>query len=184
MKRKHHSRTAATTTLLVIVVSAIGISLVHAQRYTSPRGSAEMLLNGKKVSVDYGRPSMHGRKVMGGLVPFDQVWRLGANKATHFTTEADLLIGGFNVPKGTYTMFALPSQSSWKLIINKVTGQWGIPYKPEYEKEELGRINMTVEKIPAAVEQFTISLEPAGSAGTLKLEWENTRASVRFTEKK
>ncbi|MEP7271910.1 MAG: DUF2911 domain-containing protein [Acidobacteriota bacterium] len=184
MKRNYHSRTVITTTLLVILLSALGIGLVHAQRYTSPRGSAEMSLNGKKVSVDYGRPSMHGRKVMGGLVPFDQVWRLGANIATHLTTEADLVIGGINVPKGTYTLFALPGQSSWKLIINKVTGQWGIPYKPEYEKEELGRVDMKVEKIPTAVEEFTISLEPAGSAGNLKLEWENTRASIRIAEKK
>lgn len=152
------------------------------QQYTSPRGSAEMTLNGKKISVDYGRPSMHGRKIMGELVPYDQVWRTGANKATHFTTEADLTMGNVTVPKGTYTLFTLPSQKGWKLIINKQTGQWGTPY--EYEKEELARIDMQVETIASPVEQFTISLNQAGEGGILKLEWEKTRAAVPFTVKK
>jgi hypothetical protein len=124
---------------------------------------------------------MRGRKIVGGLVPYDQVWRTGANEATHFTTEADLVIGGVAVPKGTYTLFTLPSQSGWKLIVNKRTGQWGIPYT--YEKEELARIDMKVEALPSAVEQFTISLDKDGADGVLKLEWETTRASVKLTAK-
>jgi hypothetical protein len=124
---------------------------------------------------------MRGRKIVGGLVPYDQVWRTGANEATHFTTEADLVIGGVAVPKGTYTLFTLPSQSGWKLIVNKRTGQWGIPYT--YEKEELARIDMKVEALPSAVEQFTISLDKDGADGVLKLEWEKTRASVKLTAK-
>ena len=89
---------------------------------------------------------MRGRKVFGELVPFDQVWRTGANKATAFMTEADLMFGTVVVPAGSYTLFTLPTQTGWKLIINKHTGQWGIPYKPEYEKEELARIDMKVGK--------------------------------------
>lgn len=152
------------------------------QQFSSPRGSAEMTLNGKKISVDYGRPSMHGRKIMGGLVPYDEVWRTGANKATHFTTEADLQIGDITVPKGTYTLFTIPSAKEWKLIINKHTGQWGTPY--EYEKEELARIAMPVETLSSPVEQFTIALEPVGDGGVLKFEWEQTRASAKFAVKK
>jgi len=181
MKRLGYSRITLYATLLITVLL---LSVAYAQKYTSPRGSAEMTLNGKKISVDYGRPSMHGRKVMGELVPYGQVWRLGANKATHLTTEADLSIGGITVPKGTYTLFAVPAANSWKLIINKVTGQWGIPYKPEYEKEELGRLNMQVGTLPNPVEEFTISLEKSGSGGLLKLEWEKTSASIKFSEKK
>jgi hypothetical protein len=184
MKLYRKRITAITITLLTLFISAFSIVLIQAQRYESPRGSAEMTLNGKKISVDYGRPSMHGRKIMGGLVPYDQIWRTGANKATHFTTEADLIIGRVTVPKGTYTLFTLPSQSGWKLIINKTTGQWGIPYKAEYIPQELARIDMKVETLSAPVEQFTIILEQAGSGGILKLEWENTRASVNFAEKK
>ena len=154
------------------------------QQYTSPRGAAGLSLNGKKVAVDYGRPSMHGRKIFGELVPYDQVWRTGANEATHFTTETDLLLGNVTVPKGTYTLFTLPSPQGWKLIVNRQTGQWGTPYKPEYEKKELARIDLQREALPTAVEQFTISLDPSGEGGVLKLEWEQTRASIKFTEKK
>lgn len=183
MKRYLNLSPVLATTLIVVSISTLSAIALN-QRYTSPRGSAEMMLNGKKISVDYGRPSMHGRKIMGGLVPFDQVWRAGANKATHFTTDADLVVGGVAVPKGTYTLFALPSATSWKLIINKVTGQWGIPYKPEYVPQELARIDMKVEALPADVEEFTISLDKAGSDGVLKMEWEKTRASIKFSEKK
>ncbi len=182
MNIKKRSSAARLTLLMILLISVV--TIVCAQRYTSPRGSAEFTLNGKKISVDYGQPSMHGRKIMGALVPYDQVWRLGANKATHLTTEADLLVAGVSVPKGTYTLFAVPSQGSWKLIINKVTGQWGIPYKPEYEKEELGRIPMRVESLTSPVEQFTISLTKTGNGGTLKFEWDNAGASVGFSEKK
>ncbi len=182
MKRQHYRTTALTTLTLAILLSAL--SVIHAQKFTSPRGSAEMTLNGKKISVDYGRPSMNGRAIMGQLVPYDQVWRTGANKATHLTTEADLVIGGVTVPKGTYTLFTLPAARGWKLIINKHTGQWGIPYKPEYAQEELARIDMHVEALPSAVEQFTISLDQSKAGGTLKLEWEKTRALVKFTEQK
>lgn len=154
------------------------------QQYTSPRGTAALSLNGKKISVDYGRPSMHGRKIFGALVPYDQVWRTGANEATHFTTEADLMLGNIAVPKGTYTLYTLPAPQGWKLIVNRQTGQWGTPYKPEYEKTELARIDMQVESLPSAVEQFTISLAPNDAGGVLNLEWEQTRASLKFTEKK
>lgn len=181
MNRVVYSRIALFAALL-IGVAFLGIA--YTQRYTSPRGSAEMVLNGKKISVDYGRPSMHGRKIMGELVPYGQVWRLGANKATHFTTEADLSMGGISIPKGTYTLFAVPAEKSWKLIVNKVTGQWGIPYKPEYEKEELGRLDMQVAALPTPVEEFTISLEKSGNGGLLKFDWEKTSASIKFSEKK
>jgi hypothetical protein len=179
MNRNHYLIIALTTILLGLSLSAL--SAKPAQAQASPRGSAEMTLNDKKISVDYGRPYMRGRKIMGELVPYDQVWRTGANRATHFTTEADLVIGGVAVPKGTYTLFTVPSPSGWKLIVNKQTGQWGIPYT--YEKEELARIDMKVETLPSAIEQFTISLDKDGAGGILKLEWEKTRASVQFTAK-
>ena len=148
----------------------------------SPRGTASMTFDGKKVSVDYGRPSMRGRKIMGELVPYNQVWRTGANEATQFTTEADLLMGSTIVPKGTYTLYTIPAPTGWQLIVNRHTGQWGTPYN--YEKEELARLEMAVESLPTPVEQFTIALEPSGMDGLLKMEWEQTRATIKFTEKK
>jgi hypothetical protein len=171
------------TRILAVALASIlafGVFLVEGAQQ-SPRKSAEMTLNGKKITVDYGAPSMRSRRIMGGLVPFNQVWRTGANKATHFTTEADLVIGSVQVPKGTYTLYTLPSESGWKLIINKQSGQWGTVYD---EKQDLARIDMKVAKTAAPVEMFVISLAPAGNqGGLLKMEWENTSASVSFKEK-
>ncbi len=165
----------------LVALAATSILLFVSAPAQSPRKSAEMALNGKKISVDYGAPSVRERKIFGGLLPYDQVWRFGANKATHFTTEADLMVGAVAVPKGTYTLYALPSEKGWKLIINKQTGQWGTQYD---QSQDLARIDMKGEKTKAPVELMVISLTPAGKGGVLKMEWENTSASVNFTEKK
>lgn len=169
-----------------IVLAAIALCLIPVaaaaqQQPLSPRKSAEVMLNGKKISVDYGAPSVRGRKIFGELVPFNKVWRFGANKATHFTTEADLAIGGVAVPKGTYTLYILPSETGWKLIINKQTGQWGTVYD---EKQDLARIDMKSEKTKAPVETLAITLTQSGNSVTLKAEWENSSAWATFTEKK
>jgi hypothetical protein len=142
----------------------------------SPPGTAGVTLHGKKISITYGRPSMRGRKIMGELVPYGKVWRTGANAATTLTTEADLNIGGTGVPAGKYTLYTLPSEGTWKLIINKQTGQWGTAYK---EDQDLARVDMQKSQIAQPVEQFTISFEKSGNDGaSLIMEWENTRLSV------
>lgn len=183
--KSHRLAITALVLLTAAIVGLLQIASISAQQpMKSPRQAAEMTLNGKKISVDYGAPSVRGRKVFGELVPFNQVWRLGANKATHLTTEANLMFGKVEVPAGTYTLFAIPAETGWKLIINKTTGQWGIPYKPEYEKTELARVEMKVAKTAAPVELMVISLAQAGKGGTLKVDWENTSASIGFTEKK
>jgi hypothetical protein len=88
---------------------------------------------------------------------------------------------GTNVPAGSYTIFTVPTADKWTLIISKHTGEWGIPYK--YESEELARVPMSVSKTPAPVENFTISFDQTGGGCTMQLSWENTQASVEFTEK-
>lgn len=173
---------------LLFVISAVFLvsltALAQQKPPLSPPATAEATIEGKKVTITYNRPSMRGRKVFGELVPYNQVWRTGANKATTLKTEVDLVFGKLVVPAGEYTLFTLPSETGWKLIINKHTGQWGIPYKPEYEKEELGRVDMKVGKTAASVEMFTITLTVAKGGGALKMEWENTMASVNFKVKK
>jgi hypothetical protein len=156
-------------------------SLCAQQQRKSPPGTAEFTLNEKKITVAYSRPSMRGRKIMGELVPFDKVWRTGANEATSLTTEADLEMGGLTIPKGSYTLFTIPSNGKWTLIVNKQTGQWGTEYDAS---KDLGRIDMKVETLKEPVEQFIIGFDQTSQGGTLKLEWENTRASVEFQEKK
>jgi hypothetical protein len=147
-------------------------------RVLSPRDTTRFEADGRRVYVDYGRPAMRGRRIMGGLVPFGRVWRTGANAATTLVTEADLTIGGASVPRGTYTLYTIPTATGWTLIVNRQTGQWGTQYDPS---RDLVRIPMQTTTLRAPVEQFTIALE-RGRAGadTLALTWENTRASVPF----
>jgi hypothetical protein len=169
----------------VLALLSNGVALAQGPRYVSPRRTVELPMPGqKKVIVDYGSPELHGRKMLGGdAVPYDKVWRLGANRATHLTTDIDLVIGGQTVPAGTYTLFAIPAKDKWTLII-KTTGVWGIPYKPEYEQTVLAKVDMKVETLPAPQERFLITLSRSGAENWLICEWETTRASVSFTEKK
>jgi hypothetical protein len=149
----------------------------------SPPGTATFKFDdGKTITVNYSRPKARGRKIYGGLVPYGEVWRAGANEATSFVTQADLQVGGTTVPAGSYTLYILPQENGpWKLVVSKKTGQWGIPYPGP--QDDLARINMKSIKTPAAVEDFTISFEKQGpNAGVLKFAWENTSASVDFSE--
>jgi hypothetical protein len=96
-------------------------------------------------------------------------------------TGADLTVEGKDVPAGNYTIFTVPTADKWTLIVNKKTGEWGIPYK--YESDELARVPMSVSKTSAPVENFTISFDQSGGGCTLQLSWENTQASVKLAEK-
>jgi hypothetical protein len=142
----------------------------------SPHESTEVTLKGKKITIDYGRPFLKGRKVGQELAPYGKVWRTGADEATALNTEIDLNIGGVKVPAGQYTLYTLPSEGTWKLIINKQTGQWGTKYD---ESQDLGRVDMTKSALPEPKEQFTISFEKKSeNIANLNLDWENTRVSV------
>ncbi len=131
---------------------------------------------------------MHGRKIFGGLVPYGEVWRAGANQATLLHTDADLTIGSLAVPKGDYSLYVLPEENQWTLIINKETGQWGIKMggaTTEDPAKDLGRVVMKLSKAAAPVEAFTIKLSKEGNAGegSLTMSWADTVASVAFTAK-
>jgi hypothetical protein len=122
---------------------------------------------------------MRGRKVVGELVPYDKVWRTGANDATSFVTETNLTIGGKAVPAGSYTLYTLPGASQWLLIVNKQTGQWGTKYD---ESQDLARIPMKSGKLASPQERMSISFEnTSGSSTELHVKWENTDESVTIT---
>ena len=149
----------------------------------SPAAKAECkFADGKTVHVDYSSPRMRGRKIFGELVPYGEVWRAGANAATSFVMDTDLVVGGTRVPAGSYTLFALPKENEWTLVISKATGEWGIPYPGE--AQDLARVPMKVSKLPAPVEAFTIAFDNEGGGCTMRLDWETTRASVQIMEKK
>jgi hypothetical protein len=152
-----------------------------SQRPSPPAQAQCKLSDGKTITVDYSSPRAKGRKIMGGLVPYGEVWRTGANEATTFVTSTDLTVAGKDIPAGSYTIFTVPTADSWTLIINKHTGEWGIPYK--YHAEELARVPMSVSATSGPVENFTVSFDQSGGGCTLQLSWENTQASVKFSEK-
>ena len=142
----------------------------------SPHDSTDVTLKGKKITIEYGRPYLKGRKVGQELAPYGKVWRTGADEATALTTETDLTIGGVKVPAGKYTLYTLPAEGTWKLIINKETGQWGTKYD---ESQDLAHIDMKKSSLPQPVEQFTISFnKTSDTTADLNLDWENTRVSV------
>jgi hypothetical protein len=162
-----------------LLVSSNPASNAQQKPLLSPRDSTFLYLEAKKIVVDYGRPSMRGRNIMGGLVPWNKVWRTGANEATTLRIDTSLIIGpGVPLQRGAYTLWTLPSEKGWKLIINKETGQWGTRYR---ESQDYARFDMKVDKLKKPVEQFTIILEETGNtSGLLKMMWENTLVSTPF----
>ena len=163
----------------IVGLLALGLTTVAPAQEPrkSPHESTFIEVGGHKITITYGRPHMNKRTIMGGLVPYGQVWRTGADEATTLSTDVDLDINGLKVPKGVYALFTIPKENSWTLIVNKTAKQWGaFSYK---DATDLGRTDMAVSKASSPVEQFTISLTPEGSSGaTLKMAWENTVASV------
>ena len=170
--------------LAAVVLMAATASIVRAQ---SPAATATGVINGKTLAVRYSAPSVRGRQIFGagGLLSNDPTypaWRAGANSATTFTTDADLMVGTLAVPKGTYTLYAwVQNPDAWDLIINKQTGQSGLSYDA---KQDLGRVKMTMSKPPALVETLKYSIAEKGAGtGELRLEWEHRVASVPITVK-
>jgi hypothetical protein len=182
----HHSgeimpKRIALFTLLTIVFSTAAIAQMGKSRPSPPASATCDLGGGKTVKTDYSSPRMKGRKIYGDLVPFGEVWRTGANDATTFVTSADVVVGGKNIPAGSYTIFTVPTADKWTLIINKKTGEWGIPYK--YESDELARVDMKVSKLLSPVEDFTISYDKSAGGCAMHIDWETTRASVDISAK-
>jgi hypothetical protein len=147
----------------------------------SVRDTVRATVGRANLLVDYGRPLRRDRTIFGVVVPFDSIWRTGANAATQFRTDVDLSIGGATVPAGTYTLWTVPSRTGpWKLVVNRQTGQWGTVYNPS---QDLVRVDMRTETVSTPVEQFTISIEPTAEGGILALAWDRTRAWVPFSIK-
>ncbi len=163
-----------TTIVFIFILT----SLASGQEPLSPPARTSVTINGKKLLIAYSSPRIRGRKIMGGLVPYGQWWRTGADNATTFQTDADLDLGGLRVPKGIYTIYTLPGASEWQLIINKQTGQWGTEYN---QRQDLGRVKMNLAQTPALVDGFKIELlSTGGNKGLLKMTWERTEVSVPF----
>jgi len=144
----------------------------------SSRDTARAVIDGTHIAIEYGRPSKRGRVIFGGLVPWNEVWRTGADLATHLTTDRDLRLDGLIVPVGTYTLYTLPSPAGWKLIVNRRTGQNGLVYD---STADLGRVAMATTLLSGSTERLTITVERAPVGGVLRIMWDNLIASVPLT---
>jgi hypothetical protein len=154
-----------------------------AKPVLSPPATATTALPGTSTPlvIHYSAPSVRGRKIFGGLVPYDQVWRTGANPATTLITPIALKIGDLTLPAGTYTLFTLPSTGTWQFIVSKKTGEWGIPYPAGFD---LGRTPMHAAKLASPQEVMTISFVKAGTTTQLHIKWDTTDEWVDITPAK
>jgi hypothetical protein len=170
--------------VFVLVIAPVMLSSAQQDKTQRPSPPASASCNfddGKTIKTDYSSPRMKGRKIFGGLVPYGQVWRTGANEATTFVTDTDLSVGGKEIPAGSYTLFTLPAADKWTLIISKKTGEPGNLYP---EGEDLLRVDMKVTQTESLVENFTIAYHKKDSVCSLTVTWERTQATVDLAEKK
>ena len=158
---------------------------LHAQekKRVSPHETVSAMIDGAKISIVYGRPftkdpkTGEKRKIWGGLVPYGQSWRMGADEATLLTTDHDLDLGGTKIPTGSYSLYLMPEEGSAKLIVNKQTGQWGTKHDAS---QDFATIEMKKEPLTSSLDQFTITLDKnrEGQGGTMRLKWEDTIYAV------
>lgn len=146
----------------------------------SPPDTVRSAVGGANVTVAYSRPRKRGRVIFGNVVPFNQVWRTGANAATMFTTDKDLVFGGTVIPAGKYTLWTVPTQNGAQLIFNSETGQWGTDYHAD---KDFARVNLTQTQASPAVEEFEIGVQPQSSGGVLSFAWDDRRWTAPFTVK-
>jgi hypothetical protein len=172
-------RALVASALVAALVVPVGLVVAQQQR-ASPHDTVKAAIDGATVTITYGRPLAKGRKIFGGLVPYGQVWRTGADEATILETSKALMFGALHVNPGKVSLYSVVDAKTWKLVLNKQVGQWGTEYD---QKQDLARVDMRMEKLAAPVEQFTIAIEknPAGKGGLLVIQWETTKATLPFS---
>jgi hypothetical protein len=146
----------------------------------SPPDTVRATVGAANLEIAYSRPLKRGRVIFGNVVPWNQVWRTGANAATQLTTSADIVFGNTVIPAGKYTLWSLPTSTGAKLIINSQTGQWGTEYDAA---RDVARLDLAQTTIATPVEEFTISIVPQGTNGVLRLSWDDREYSIPFRVK-
>ncbi|MEP5338583.1 MAG: DUF2911 domain-containing protein [Algibacter sp.] len=172
------------TILLVVAVGTFAYSYFGNNLFNkrlSPKDTVEFKLNDLKLEVFYNRPSKKGRDVFGALVPFNQVWRTGANEATTFETNKALKIGNDSLQAGKYTLWTIPNDTVWNVIFNKKQYSWGVDLEMNPMRQpEFDVINCTVpvEQIKSTVEQFTIAFDNSTDNLSLTMAWDDIKIAV------
>lgn len=158
----------------ILFTLTIGLTLnAQMEKRASPLAEEKATVGETEITISYSRPSMKGREIYGGLVPFDKIWRTGANEATTFTCSKAIEINGKTLEAGTYALFTIPGKEYWTVILNSQAKQWGA-YNYD-EKKDVMRFKMKTTKIKET-EMFTINIEE----NTVNFDWETTRASFNI----
>ena len=174
---KRYAVLVAGVALASAMVLAQKTTDVHPGKAGSPHVRTAWTIDGAAISIEYGRPFVKGRPIT-QVAPYGQEWRTGADEATTLVTSRPLKFGTLSVPAGTYTLYTVPGEQEWQLVVSKRTGQWGVPYPAG---QDLGRAPMKVDKAKAPSDQLTISIDDTAAGGTLRVQWGNTVASIPFT---
>ncbi len=160
---------------LFLLVFAAAFTTLAQEKPSSPPAKAEGTIDGVKVTIDYHQPSARGRKIMGGLVPYGEVWRTGANATTSIEFSAPVKIEGKELAAGKYGLYTIPGENEWIIIFNK-TIKWGAyTYKQD---EDVLRVSVKPGKTSSFVETFNIAVEK----NNVVLKWENTQASFKVSK--
>ena len=153
-----------------IIACLISSSSLYAQQKASPPKVSKATVNGNDITINYSSPSKKGREIYGGLVPFDKVWRTGANEATTIELSKDAKIGGVDVKAGKYALFTIPGKAEWTVIINSNAKQWGAY---DYDKsKDIGRFKVSSAELDDVIESFAINL---ADDGTVSIIWDQTQ---------
>ncbi len=196
-----YGMTTKLSALAVAAVALFGATTLHAQAggrsstLTQPRTSPHDVISqtfdgerfGNRVMIVYGRPYSKNprgddiRTIWGGVVPWGGQWRLGADEATLLITQRPLTFGSLTVPAGAYSLYMIPvEEGTSQLIINRQIGQWGMGEQYQ-ENMELGRVDLSRERVDERVDQLTLTLERAETGGVLRITWENLSFTASFT---
>jgi hypothetical protein len=175
------NKTMISKGLFLTLIGIFMTSVMFAQNQTkapaSPADSATGTISGSMIKINYSSPAVKGRKIWGELVPYDKVWRLGANYATIFETSKDIVVEGKKLPAGKYSLYAIPGEKEWTFIFNSKTGQWGINRDgstTEDPANDVLRVTVKSEKSSSFNERMKFEVGKKGFA----LLWENLKVPV------
>ena len=165
---------------VLLSCSLLGFSQFNVP-IASPKQKVEQQFSMTKISVEYGRPGVKGRKVFGELVPFGKVWRAGANSATKVTFEQNVEFGGKEVKAGSYALFVIPMEKEWKVMLNKDANQWGA-YTYD-EKLNVAEFTVPVQKMADKQEWFEIAVNPVDiHSAEMLIKWDMTKVAIPIKE--
>lgn len=177
MKFFKHKPFFAILTILFSISAFSAMAQDDKSQRASPPAEASATVGNTEVIIDYSQPAVKGREIFGALVPYGEVWRTGANEATTFEVDKDVLVEGQPLPAGKYALFTIPGEEEWALIFNKTADQWGAY---EYEQaQDVLRVNVEPKKVPEEAELLSFDVDESGE---VSLQWADTKVSFQVEE--